>query len=106
MRADGEMPDNPLMRGDGARHAGAVRVRRLVLADRAVFLRDHAGEVGVAGVDHRVDHGDGDVGAARDPMHVGDAQLLENVLRRVALLGDVAARGGSGRIGGGPPASE
>ena len=86
-------PEQPLVRGDRARHAGAVRVRLFRRADRAEALRHHALEVGMRGVDFRIDHRDRDIGAADHAVDVGDLELLEDVLRGVALLAGVAARG-------------
>ena len=92
----GRDSQQPLVRGDRARHAGAVRVRLFRRADRAEALRDHALEVGVGGVDFRIDHRDRDIGAADDAVDVGDLELLQDVLRGVTLLAGVAARGRRG----------
>ena len=84
----------PLVRSDGARHAGAVRVRLLRRADGAELLRDHALQIGVGGIDLRVDDRDRYIGAPDHAVNVGDLQLLQDVLRGVAFRTRISARGG------------
>ena len=91
-------PDDPQARGDGAGHAGAVRVRRFLRADRAEALCDHALQVGMCRVDLRVHHRDRNVGASDQAVNVGELELLQDVLRGIALLGGIAARCGLGLL--------
>ena len=80
-----------LARADGARHAGAVRVRLVRRAHRVVALCHRPLEIRVGGVDLGVDHRNRYVGASDHAVHVAEAELLQDVLRRVAGL-TVAAR--------------
>ena len=80
-----------LARGNGAGHAGAVRVRLVRRAHRVVALCHRALEIRVGGVDLGVDHRNRHVGASDHAVHVAEAELLQDVLRRVAGL-TVAAR--------------
>ena len=92
---------NPLARGDGARHAGAVGVRLLrCAAHRAEALRHHADEVGMGDVDLRIDHRDRDIGAPDHAVNVQHLELLEDVLRGVALLLAGIAPRRRGLVGG------
>ena len=68
------------MRGDGADHAGAVRVRLIGPADGVVFLGDRAREIGMLVVDLGVDHGDQHVVAGRDLVDLGKPQLVDDIL--------------------------
>src|SRR5262245_44614353 len=71
-------------------------MRLLWRADRAEALGDHAFQIGMRGVDLRIDHRDQDVVAPDHAVHVGNLELLQNVLRGVALWAGVAARGRGG----------
>ena len=53
---------------------------------------DHADQIGMGHIDFRIDHRDRDVGAPDHAVNVQDLELLENVLRGVALLTGIAAR--------------
>ena len=86
-RAAGAVPSRRWCAANGARHAGAVRVRLVRCARSVVALRHRSFEIGVGGVDLRIDHRDRHVGAFDDAVHVGEAELLQDVLRGVALLG-------------------
>ena len=60
---------------------------------RAEALRDHADEVGMGEIDLRIDHRDRDIGAPDHAVNVQHLELLEDVLRGVALLlGRIAPR--------------
>ena len=84
---------NFLARGDRARHAGAVGVRLFrCAAHRAEALRHHADEVGMGDVDFRIDHRDRDIGAPDHAVNVQHLELLQDVLRGVALLAGIAPR--------------
>ena len=72
------------MRGDGSRHAGAVRVRLVRRAHRVEALCHRAFEIRVGGVDLEVDHRNRHIGAADHAVHVNEAELLQDVLRGVA----------------------
>ena len=83
--------EQTLARGHGARHAGAVRVRLVRRAHRVVALCHRPLEIRVGGVDLGVDHRNRYVGASDHAVHVAEAELLQDVLRRVAGL-TLAAR--------------
>ena len=83
--------EQTLARGNGAGHAGAVRVRLVRRAHRVVALCHRALEIRVGGVDLGVDHRNRHVGASDHAVHVAEAELLQDVLRRVAGL-TLAAR--------------
>ena len=83
-------PQHRLARGHRACHAGAMRVRLLRRAYRAEALRHHAHEVGMRGVDFRIDHRDRDVGAPDHAVDIQHLELLEDVLRGVALCWPVS----------------
>jgi hypothetical protein len=59
---------------------------------RAETLRDHADEIGVSDVDFRIDHRDRDIGAPDHAVNIGHLELLQDVLRGVALLAGIAPR--------------
>ena len=88
--------EQALARADRARHAGAVRVRLVRRAHRVVALRHRSLEIGVGGVDLRIDHRDRHVGAFDHAVHVGEAELLQDVLRGVAGLTLAARCDGAG----------
>ncbi len=89
--ADREQPrarrdaEQPAVRGDRARHAGAVRVRLLLDAGGVVAVDHGAFEIGMAGVDLGIDHRDRDVGCARAAEDVAHLELLQHVLPGIAL---------------------
>ena len=87
-------PQHALARGHRTRHAGAVGVRLLRCAShRAEALRRHPDEIGMGEIDLRIDHRDRDVGASDHAVDVQHLELLEDVLRGVALLlGRIAPR--------------
>ena len=72
------------VRGDRAGHRGAVLVRFVVAAQRVEVLHDRAVEIGIFGVDLRIDQRDQDVFPGRDVMRLLDLQFAQHVLRRVA----------------------
>ena len=78
--------------GDGAGHAGAVRMRRRRRAERVVFARDHAGEIGMAGVDLGIDHRHQHVVAIADAVRVQQMQLGNDILRAAPRLAAGAGR--------------
>jgi hypothetical protein len=63
-------PEQPLVRGNRACHAGAVRVRIFRRANRVEALRHRALEVRMRDVDFRIDHRDRHVGATDHAMNV------------------------------------
>ena len=73
--------DQFAVRGDGAGHGGAVRMRRRRRAERVVFVHDHAGEIGMAGVDLGIDHRHQHVVAAADAVRFHEMQLGNDILR-------------------------
>ncbi len=77
-------PQQPLVRGNGAGHAGAVRMRLLRRAHCIEALRHRALEIGVSSVDFRIDHRDRHIGALGYPVDVGNLELLQGVLRGIA----------------------
>ena len=81
----------PLVCGNGSRHAGAVGVGLLRGARRVEALRHRAFEVGVSDVDLRIDHRDRHIGATDHAVNIGNLELLQHVLRGVSLR-RVAAR--------------
>ena len=82
------------MRCDRARHAGAVRMRRLGAAHGIVFLDDRAGEIGMAAVDLGVDHGHQHVAAGGGLVHLAEVELLDRVLLRRSARRPLRVRGG------------
>ena len=68
---------------------------------------DHAGQIGVRDIDFGVDHRDRDIGAPDHAVNVQHLELVENVLRGVALLNPRYRRAmpASGRRGPSVPAS-
>ena len=82
------------VRGDGAGHAGAMRMRRLVGTGGIELTAEDAFEVGVTGIDLRIDHRDWDIGALDSAVDVGEPQLAQDVLRGVAfrVLGGAGGR--------------
>ena len=88
--------------GAGAAAGGARRSRRrwqchggaaLGSSHRAEALRDHADELGMGEIDLRIDHRDRDIGAPDHAVDVQHLELLEDILRGVALLlGRIAPR--------------
>ena len=88
----GRDAEQALVRADRARHAGAVRMRRLVVrGQRVEGAGDDAREVGMLAVDFRIDHRDLHVLAGRDAVRLDEAELGDDVLRRVALVRGPAA---------------
>jgi hypothetical protein len=73
------------MRGDGAGHAGAVHMRRRLPAERVVFVGDHAGEIGMAGIDLGIDHRHQHIVAIGDAMRFQQMQFGNDVLRGGAV---------------------
>ena len=69
-RAAGAVPEQTLVRGNRARHAGAVGVRLLRRAHRVEALRHRALEIRMGGVDFRIDHRDRHVGASDHAVNV------------------------------------
>ncbi len=90
LRRDAEQP---VARGDRARHGGAVRVRRLLGGERVELLGNLALQLGVPLVDLGIDHRDGDALAGGELVGLFELELADHVLRRVALAG------GRGRLG-------
>jgi hypothetical protein len=82
------------MRGNRARHASAVRVRILGRANCVEALRHHALEVRMRDIDFRIDHRDRDIGATDHAVDVGNLELLQHVLRGIALWFAIGPRGG------------
>ena len=79
------------LRGDGANHACAVRVRRIGVADRVVFFGDRACEIGMLVVDLGVDNRNQDLFAGRNLVDLGKPQLVDDI-----LVGGAGLRGGTG----------
>ena len=52
----GRDADQLAVRGDGAGHGGAMHMRGRGGADHVVLARDHAGKIGMLGVDLGIDH--------------------------------------------------
>ena len=84
-------PEQSPVRGNRARHAGAVGVGLLRGARRVEALRHRALEVRMRDVDFRIDHRDRHVGATDHAVNLGDLELLQHVLRGISLR-RVAAR--------------
>ena len=68
------------MRGDGAGHAGAVRVRRRGGAERVELADEHAGEIGMLRVDFGIDHSHDHVVAIGELVRFQKMQLGNDVL--------------------------
>ena len=75
-------------RRDRAGHAGAVRMRRASSAGRRNSADDRAGEIGMRGIDAGIDHRDQHAVAGREPMRLGEIELLRRIL--VAVGGSAA----------------
>src|SRR6185437_8187825 len=74
------------VRGNRARHAGAVRIRwRIGAATGVVALDDPAGEVRLFRIDLRIDQRDDDVFALSDAVYGAELQFLHDVLRGIAV---------------------
>ena len=72
------------MSHENAGDFGTVRLgRRRALSDRIENSGDSAGELGVGGIDGRIDDGDHDAIAARQAMRLIEAELCAGILRRV-----------------------
>ena len=71
---------------DRANHAGAVKVRLLLLADRVVLLDEGAGEIGMVHVDRGIDHRDQHAAAGRHLVHLTELQLADDVLLRCPFV--------------------
>src|SRR6185437_9458088 len=81
------------VRGNRARHAGAVRIRwRIGAATGVVALDDPAGEVRLFRIDLRIDQRDDDVFALSDAVYGAELQFLHDVLRGIAVPAGGAAQ--------------
>src|SRR4029077_19876501 len=73
------------MRRDRSGHAGAMLMRIPRRAERVVFVRDHAGEVGMAGIDLRIDHRYQNTVAIADAVRFYEMHFGNGVLRRRSI---------------------
>jgi hypothetical protein len=79
--------DDFSVRGDRARHGGAVLMRFVIAAERIEIFHDHAVQIWIFDVDLGIDQRDGDIFAGGDAMGLLDVQFAEHVLLGLALAG-------------------
>ena len=76
----GSGPQHVAPRGDRAGHAGAVRMRPLVVGRGIETGGDRAGEIGMRSIDLGIDHRDQDAVALCQAMRLGQIELLRRIL--------------------------
>ena len=69
---------------DRAGHAGAVRMWGASIATGVVSVADRAGEIGLVGVDRRIDHRNDGFVALGDLVHLGKLKFVHDILCRIA----------------------
>ena len=84
LRGDAQQTD---VGRDRAGHAGAVRIWGGCTAAGVESVADRAGEIGLVGVDFRIDHRNDGIVTLGDPVHLGEMQFLHDVLCRIAQIG-------------------
>ncbi len=93
------------MGNDRARHAGAVRMGLLRLADGIELLRDVTFEIGMVDIDLRIDDRHRDVVSLELAMDTDQTELADRVLGGIALAvgaaGEIGILRKLGDIGGG-----